>query len=240
MQIQHLTAIGVLAAILVASGNQLWAATLYVLQTSPNPTPPYETWETAAHTIQEAVDAASDGDTVLVAAGEYRPSAQGTVNLVNINKAIVLRSESGPGQTTINASWDPTATRCLWMSNSLAVVEGFTMIRGTWTGNNLAAGVVMVGGVLSNCIVTRAGGPWIEGRFVYCSAGGLITDCHIDGNHSNFARQGGGVYLIDSELRDSSISDMYQPFWYSGALEGAGVYAVSSTISGCVITNNTA
>ena len=216
---------------------------LYVSQTSPNPTPPYATWDTAAHTIQEAVDAASDGDTVLVAAGEYRPSTQGTVNLVNINKAIVLRSESGPGQTTINATatgGGDTATRCLWMSNSLAVVDGFTMIRGTWGGNDLAAGVVMIGGVLSNCTVKRVSAPWDSGRFVHCSGGGLITDCLIDGDIRNFTAQGGGVYLIDSELRNSTISRMYNPLAYSGALEGAGVYAVSSTISGCRITNNTA
>ena len=47
------------------------AATLYVSQTSPEPTPPYSTPETAAHNIQDAVDAAGDGDTVLVEAGDY-------------------------------------------------------------------------------------------------------------------------------------------------------------------------
>ena len=226
--------------LILAAPVAIAQGTLYVSQTSTNPTPPYATWDTAAHTIQEAVDAASDGDTVLVAAGDYRPSTQGIVNLVTINKAIVLRSESGPGQTTINATWDATATRCLWMSNSLAVVEGFTMIRGTWGGNDLAAGVVMIGGVLSNCTVTRVSAPWSGGRLVHCSGGGLITDCNIDGNSRNYAERGAGVYLIESELRNSTISKMYEAQAYSGAREGAGVYAISSTISGCVITNNTA
>lgn len=220
--------------LILAAPRAMAQTTVYVSQASPNPTPPYTTWDTAAHTIQEAVDASSDGDTVLVAAGEYRPPAQ-----VTVDKAILLRSESGPSQTTINATWNP-ATRCLWMSNSLAVVEGFTMIRGTWSGNDLAAGVVMIGGVLSNCTVTRASAPWDSGRFVHCSGGGLITDCHINGDRRNFTAQGGGVYLIDSELRNSTISRMYNAQAYSGAVEGAGVYAVSSTISGCVITNNTA
>jgi hypothetical protein len=46
------------------------AATHYVSQSSPTPTPPYSTLATAAHTIQEAVDVAADGDTVLVEPGD--------------------------------------------------------------------------------------------------------------------------------------------------------------------------
>lgn len=38
------------------------AAVFYVDVISPNPTPPYATWSTAATDIQSAVDAASDGD----------------------------------------------------------------------------------------------------------------------------------------------------------------------------------
>jgi hypothetical protein len=45
------------------------AGTNYVWQDSPSPGPPYTTWESAAHTIQEAVDAALPGDTVLVTNG---------------------------------------------------------------------------------------------------------------------------------------------------------------------------
>src|SRR5207253_2021638 len=72
------------------------AKDLYVSQSSPNPTPPYSTWDTAAHTIQEAVDAAADGDTVSVGPGEYLLAAQ-----IRIDKAITLRSEAGASQTTL-------------------------------------------------------------------------------------------------------------------------------------------
>ena len=230
MKRQHLAAIGVIAAILIARGNQLGAATLYVSQSSTNPTPPYATWETAAHTIQEAVDAASDGDTVLVAAGVYPLSAQ-----VTIYKAIGLRSESGAGQTILTGEW---STRCLWISNPGAAVDGFTVRNGRAPdGAVLADGVVMIGGVLSNCIVQLEHSPSGESRLIHCSSGGLITDCHIGPNNA-FAVKGAGVYLIYSELRNSTVSGMFAAYTYGGALDGAGVYAVSSTITGCTISGN--
>src|SRR4051812_7546202 len=77
--------------------NVIAQGTLYVSQTSTNPAPPYSTWDTAAHTIQEAVDSAAHGDTVLVAAGEYRLG-----NPVSITKAIVLRSDMGADRTVLN------------------------------------------------------------------------------------------------------------------------------------------
>src|SRR5881394_1069249 len=122
MKTRSLTAIGVFITLLVTGAHELAAATLYVSQTSPNPTPPYATWETAAHTIQEAVNAARDGDTVLAAEGEYRLSAQ-----ITVSSAITLRSVTGAGQTMLNGQ---DGTRCFWVSNALAVVDGFTMFRG--------------------------------------------------------------------------------------------------------------
>jgi hypothetical protein len=47
------------------------AATLHVWQDSPSPGPPFSTWLTAARHIQEAVDAADPGDTIIVSGGIY-------------------------------------------------------------------------------------------------------------------------------------------------------------------------
>ena len=52
------------------------AATLYVDINSANPTSPYTTWETAAKTIQDAIDAAQSGDTVVVTNGHITRAAR--------------------------------------------------------------------------------------------------------------------------------------------------------------------
>ena len=51
--------------------SPLLAATLYVWQDSPSPTAPYAGWATAATNIQDAIDVAIAGDTVLVTNGVY-------------------------------------------------------------------------------------------------------------------------------------------------------------------------
>jgi hypothetical protein len=48
--------------LLLITDINLTAATRYVLQGSPSPAPPYTGCDTAAHVIQDAVDAAAGGE----------------------------------------------------------------------------------------------------------------------------------------------------------------------------------
>jgi len=65
------TALRLIVAAFVLAEFNVFAATHYVSLESTNPVAPFATWETAATNIQDAVDAASAGDTVLVTNGVY-------------------------------------------------------------------------------------------------------------------------------------------------------------------------
>ena len=91
--------------LLVAVSN-LCAATLYVSLGSTNPTPPYVTWATAATNIQDAVDAATAGDRILVTNGVYAtggtPAGRGSpASRVYVSKPVALLSVNGPQFTII-------------------------------------------------------------------------------------------------------------------------------------------
>jgi hypothetical protein len=84
MKTLNLKAVSCLASALIAlASHNLTGATLYVSLDSPNPSPPYATWATAAHVIQHAVDAASAGDEIIVTNGVYRV---GTVETNGLNR----------------------------------------------------------------------------------------------------------------------------------------------------------
>ena len=91
------------------------AATRHVWPESPNPSPPYGTWGTAARTIQDAVDAAPPSDEILVTNGVYATGGQavGTnvlVNRVAVDKPLTLRSVNGPAVTIIQGYQVPGTT----------------------------------------------------------------------------------------------------------------------------------
>lgn len=78
------------------------AAVIYVDVNSTNAAPPYTSWATAATNIQDAVDAAVDGDQVLVTNGVYQNGGRSygfEGARVLVDKAVVIQSVNGPQRT---------------------------------------------------------------------------------------------------------------------------------------------
>ena len=213
----------------------------YVWQDSPSPGPPYATWAAAAHTIQDAVDAAQPGDTVLVTNGVYATGgrAVGTALLVNrvaIDKPITVFSVNGPEVTIIEGAKAPGGTngdgaiRCVYLGNG-ARLSGFTLTNGAtrdWNGgwDDLAGGGVWsasTNAVVTNCVLT-SNSAYLEGGGTFR---GTLNNCILTGNSAYY---GGGAY--SGTLNNCTLSGNL------AADSGGGAYY--STLNNCTLTGNSA
>ena len=100
-------------------------------------------WAKAFKTIQQAVDASTAGDTVLVAPGVYdegtKADSKGSTNRVYLTKQLTIKSVAGAGSTHIVGRWDTRETvttngcgglqiRCICANGAGgSVIEGFTL-----------------------------------------------------------------------------------------------------------------
>jgi predicted outer membrane repeat protein len=137
-------------------------------------------------TIQEAIDAASQGDTVLVAPGTY------VENIDFLGKEITVRSTLGAESTVIDGGEppDPSSGSVVSFLNQEGpgtVLEGFTLANGTGSSDGLPRKDIYRGGGII-CIESSP----------------TILDCSIIGNA---AHAGGGMALLKSSpvLRNCSF-----------------------------------
>jgi hypothetical protein len=215
------------AAVLGLAACNLSAGTLCVSLLSTNPVPPYSTWATAATNIQDAVDAAHAGDTVLVTNGVYAVGTrenEWTLSRVAVTNAIRLESLNGPLVTTIDGGG---SVRCVYLGSN-AVLSGFTLtngaVRGCSEGFCSGLGGGAYGGTLTNCTVT---GNWAgKGGGAF---GSTLNNCTLSENKgSGKDGSGGGAYA--STLYNCTLTGN------SAFIDGGGAYA--STLYNCTLTGN--
>jgi hypothetical protein len=221
------------------------ATTRYVDLNCPTPTPPYTNWATAATTIQDAVDAVSLGDLILVTNGVYASGARlsnGMSNRVAVSMSrITIQSVNGPEQTIIQG-WQvpditngPGAIRCVLLLRD-TVLSGFTLTNGATLASGSESYVCSGGGVwamsssaaVTNCVIT--------GNSASLDGGGVYGDCALYNCKliGNSAMKGGGAYSYDSYgiWLDNSIVIA------NSAQLGGGLYQVD--VHGSVLTDNSA
>ena len=214
---------------------------------------PYSLPAWAAHTIQDALDAAVDGDSIMVAADTYltQLSIVNDVHLMGGWNASFTVNDPATNVTTIQHNGSTVSF------NSIPVgspgIEGFTITGGTGT-STLMPGTGIYGGgifvysspaIIKNNIITANGYTSTTGF----SAGGGIA-CYngtvtIEGNEITdcIAQSGGGIYLYQATatITGNTISGASPNASFTGIKNGGGIYAQHSdvTMSGNVISGNT-
>lgn len=219
---------------------------LYVDLNSTSPIPPYSTWSTAATNIQDAVDASTNGDLVLVTNGVYSFGTQvvdNATNRVAVTNAITLRSVNGRDATIIDGT---KSVRCVYLCDG-TVLDGFTLTNGyvpeyqpVYGGgaycestnvliansliisNSSSYGGGVISGSLTNCVIS----------FNYSSgAGGGAGSCALDNcSLSNNRAYNWGGGCCDSTLRNCTLSRN------SVGKSGGGAYY--STLNNCLVVGN--
>ena len=208
-------------------------------------------------TIQAGIDAAVDGDTVLVADGTY--IGEGNKNLDFNGRAITVKSENGSATTIIDCEDSGSGFFFHNGEGHDSVVSGITIINGqALNGGGISCDSASP--TISNCVI-QENSATSRGGGIYCYlASPIIDNCTIIDNE---ARQGGGICIFDGspEIKNCTISGNNDSGIYIygrtasphitnciisansediGGGGGIDCRYASPTISHCTINNNTA
>ncbi len=210
-------------------------------------------WETAFKTIQEGIDAASDGETVTVALGTYLENIQFK------GKNIVLRSTDPQdpavvAATIIDGNRTGSVVTFDGTENETCVLSGFTIrngkaenggaIYGNGTHATIENNVITAnsashygaglhkcdGTILNNVIAGNSAsyGYGGGGGLAYCH--GVMRNNIIVGNS---ASSGGGLASCGGTIENNTIVNNWAE-WSGGGLRGC-----SGTVRNCIIWGNT-
>ncbi len=153
---------------------------------------PYSSPANAASSIQDAIDVADDGDTVLVAKGTYRITSE-----ISVTKAVTLRGIDGAPSTIVDGG---NSNRCFKLAHPGAVLEGLTITRGhNETGG---AGVYSAGGTIRSCVIRENDCGDSSGGGILVHGSLTIQDSTISSNRSCV---GGGIEVRGTLVMDTCI-----------------------------------
>ena len=209
------TFLGIAAAVVLVSSS--YAADIFVPGGQP--------------TIQAGINAAVNGDVVIVAQGEYFEN-------INFNfKAITVRS-TDPNDpvvvlhTIINAGGSGTVVRCNSGEGANTVLSGFVITGGS---ASTGGGMSNVGSspTVINC--TFIGNSGFLGGGMLNSSNSMVTNCTFIGNTATL---GGGMLNIGSGPTVTNCTFTGNSATFGGGMNNTG--GANPTVSNCTFSGNSA
>jgi hypothetical protein len=156
-------------------------------------------------TIQEAIDAAFDGDTIELSDGIF--VGPGNQSIDCLGKAIVIRGQNGAAATTIDGGDQGSIVTCNNGEGELTIIEGVTLANGigTWETPPYYPDGYYGGAIccmdssptIRECVITgcdsdRGGGAWFH------ESSTMLIDCEFTDNEARYA--GGAIFASGSSL----------------------------------------
>ncbi|MBC8469142.1 MAG: hypothetical protein H8D56_06690 [Planctomycetes bacterium] len=190
-------------------------------------------------TIQVAIDASMDGDTVLIAPGTY--TGDGNRDIDFKCKAITVKSEQGPQTCIVDCQGSEDEPHRGFFFHSYedanSVVQGFTIING-YASRGGGIFCQNASPHILDCLITE--NTALEGGGVKCHySNPTITRCIIRNNSSNY---GGGVGIgITGDT--SSLLTMTNCFITGNKAKrsGGGIYCIGKVnLLNCTVFGNSA
>jgi hypothetical protein len=228
------------------------AATWYVDASLPS-SGSGTTWEAALKTVQEGIDAASDGDTVIVAEETYFEN----IRFSGKNTALTSTAPLDPtvvANTIIDARQAGPVVAFVGTEDETCVLAGFTLRGGKASSGGGILGCGTRATIRTN-VITGNSAAYYGGGVYSCN--GIIGNNVIAGNS---AREGGGLNLCHGIIQNNTISDNTCR-WNGGGLclcngvirnniisqnsspdygRGGGLWGCDGVIHGNAIRNNSA
>ena len=173
--------------------------------------------------IQEGIDAASDGDSVLVASGIY--TSAGNKNINYYGKAILVRSTDEALTCVIDCEHDGRGFHFGWGETVEAVLAGFTITNGSAEDGGAIRCQYGSSPTIRNCVLVE--NQVERGGAVYSRLSSpTLMNCAIVGNIAEAS--GGGVLCREGTITIANCTVANN----SAALGGGGAQIAAAGVEG--------